>query len=319
MEILDSQSLSGWLNILKPPGMTSHDVVAWVRRLTAQPRSPKIGHIGTLDPAASGVLPLCVGKATRLSIFADPHEKSYTCEIVFGIETDSFDADGKIIRQESVSLSEEDILAVLPRFTGDIQQQPPKYSAIQIDGKRAYRMAKLGQEFELPTRPVTIHQLQLLDFRAGPSPRAIFSVVCSKGTYIRSICRDIGAALGCGAYLGFLSRTGVGPFKLEESSTLEELQQAEVVGALLPLDFPLRHLPEAQLDATQACSFCMGTAIEGIAPPEAEYIRVYAFESGEFIGIGRSVELAIKPAVVLASPQQYCPATRGEIIDEDLS
>ena len=301
MNATDSRPCDGWLNILKPPGMTSHDVVAAVRRLA--PKGTKVGHIGTLDPDASGVLPLCLGKATRLSRFTQGHEKTYLFEAVFGIETDTLDAGGEITRTSSVNIAAEDVEAVLPRFIGVIEQRPPKFSAVHYAGRRAYRLAQQGEEFTLPARTVTIHALRLLDFRREAQPAARFEVICSSGTYIRSLCADLGSALGCGAHVALLVRKAVGPFRLEQARTLEELQQGDISQALLPLDWPLEHLPAVALSPEQAWRFCAGTALEGIALAEPKYFRVYIQEEGALIGIGNKEDTLLKPEVVISSAQ----------------
>lgn len=278
------------------------------------PEAPaKAGHLGTLDPAASGVLPLCLGKATRLSRFAGQHDKTYVFEAVFGRETDTLDAEGVVVRESGIQPRLPDVKSALTRFLGTIEQRPPKFSAVRWQGRRAYRMARRQrggkhpqeQDFELPTRQVTIHYLNLLDFRGGPPSTALLEVSCSAGTYVRSLCADIGEALGCGAYVGFLSRKAAGPFRLEDSWTLEELEK-NFTSALLKIDWPLAHLPEAALNAEQTNLFCQGTALEGMALEEEDFFRVYGIKpseglSGEMelIGIGRRAGALLAPEVVI--------------------
>jgi len=297
MSTANPQPLDGWLNLLKPPGMTSHDVVAWVRRLLRGIPAVKVGHIGTLDPAAAGVLPLCLGKATRLARFAEDCDKTYLCEIVFGIETDTLDSEGRIVKETGIAPSLSEVEAVLPRFRGSIEQKPPKFSAIHIGGSRAYRLAQQGKDFDLPARQVRIHDLRLLDFNDAAPARGLVEVICSKGTYIRSLCAEIGEALGGGAHVGFLLRKGAGPFRLEDARTLEEIQD-DAASALLPLDWPLLHLPEVRLSPEQARRFCQGSVVEETGVKEEEFFRVY----GEcLIGIGRREVSLLKPEVVLSA------------------
>ncbi|NIM06951.1 MAG: tRNA pseudouridine(55) synthase TruB [Armatimonadetes bacterium] len=291
----NTQPFHGWLNVLKPPDMTSHDVVDFVRRLVGRRPSTKVGHIGTLDPGASGVLPLCLGKATRLSRFAGKNHKTYVCEIVLGIETDTLDAEGAIVGQSDAAPSLADLEQILPRFTGRIEQRPPKFSAVHYQGKRAYRLAQRKEDFDLPARQVDIHELRLLDYRSGPPVTALLEVSCSGGTYIRSLCADIGKALGCGAHVGLLIRKEVHPFRLEDTHTLEELQ-ADFASALLPIDWPLGHLPEIRLNTEQAARFCQGSTVAEIPSAEQEFFRVYG---EEMIGIGKKAGLSLAPEIVL--------------------
>lgn len=206
----------------KPAGMTSHDVVARLRRLTRRDlNTKKVGHAGTLDPMATGVLIACIGSATRLSEYAMHHTKRYRAVMRLGVTTTTEDADGATLQTRDASaITRADIECVLPGFTGDLQQIPPMYSAIRQDGKRLHELARAGQTVERPSRPVTIHALKLLDYRA---PDATLDVTCGSGTYIRSLARDIGEALGVGAHLVALTRTASGRFTLDEASPLDAL------------------------------------------------------------------------------------------------
>lgn len=213
--------MDGVLNLLKPPGMTSHDVVSVVRRAL---QTKKVGHTGTLDPGVAGVLPICVGKATRLADYIMGEDKAYRAEITFGVETETADSFGAITAERPAGqLGRGDVAYVLPRFTGPIMQIPPMVSAVKVGGKKLYELAREGKEIERQPRPVTIHRLQLLDFTPGEHPVAIVDVVCSKGTYIRTLAEDIGRALGVGAHMSHLVRTRSGPFTLAETTTMEEL------------------------------------------------------------------------------------------------
>jgi tRNA pseudouridine55 synthase len=230
--------MDGVLNLLKPPGMTSHDVVSVVRRAL---QTKKVGHTGTLDPGVAGVLPICVGKATRLADFIMGDDKAYRAEITFGVETETADSFGVVTAVRSAGhIRRGDVAYVLPRFTGEIMQVPPMVSAVKVGGKKLYELAREGRSIARQPRPVTIHRLQLLDFFPGERPVAVLDVVCSKGTYIRTLAEDLGRALGVGAHLSHLVRTRSGPFRLSETTTLEELlagkyklvPPAEALGAM---------------------------------------------------------------------------------------
>lgn len=213
--------MDGVLNLLKPPGMTSHDVVSVVRRALGV---KKVGHTGTLDPGVAGVLPICVGKATRLAEYIAGEDKAYRAEITFGVTTDTQDSFGEVLSEQDAShLTRGDIAYCLARFHGPVMQVPPMVSAVKVGGKRLYELARQGVTVEREARQVTFHRLQLLDFRPGPRPVAFVDVVCSKGTYIRTLAHDLGAMLKVGAHLSYLVRTRSGPFRLEQASTLEEL------------------------------------------------------------------------------------------------
>lgn len=213
--------MDGILNLLKPPGMTSHDVVSVVRRVLG---IKKVGHTGTLDPGVAGVLPICVGRATRLAEFIAGGDKAYRAEITFGVTTDTQDSFGETLTETDAShLGKGDVAYAITKFQGEIMQVPPMVSAVKVDGKRLYELAREGVEVERAARPVTIHKLQLLDFRPGVHPTAYVDVVCSKGTYIRTLGYDLGQALGVGAHMSYLVRTRSGPFTLPDAATLAEL------------------------------------------------------------------------------------------------
>lgn len=230
--------LDGILNILKPPGMTSHDVVSIVRKKFAM---KKVGHTGTLDPNAAGVLPICLGQATKVSKYLLDSDKKYRVELKLGIRTDTEDIYGSILREEAVGSTREEIKEAILGFIGSYNQVPPMYSAIKVKGKRLYELARKGIEVERKARTVTIYNINII--KIGPD-RVLFDVLCSKGTYIRTLCKDIGERLGCGGTMAFLLRTQSGDFNLEDAITIEELLEAEKPeDLLLPLDFPLGHMP----------------------------------------------------------------------------
>src|SRR5581483_10072751 len=214
--------MDGIFNIYKSTGMTSHDVVAKMRKLLQQRR---VGHAGTLDPAASGVLPICAGLATRVAEYLSESGKAYQATIIFGIETDTYDAEGEVTRTTSAdNLRREYIEKTLVQFRGRQMQIPPRYSAIKIQGQAAYKRTRAGEEVSMEARPIEITRLEIVHWH---NPQLILDVECSKGTYIRSLAYDLGRALGCGAHLAGLVRTRSGPLRLEESVTLEELARAD--------------------------------------------------------------------------------------------
>ncbi len=213
--------MNGILNFLKPPGMTSHDAVAVVRRVLW---TKKVGHTGTLDPQAAGVLPICVGQATRIVELLQEDRKTYRAELTLGITTDTQDRWGTVLTEQPVSVSPEQLAEALERFTGEISQVPPMFSALKVDGQKLYDLARKGIEVEREARLRTIHGIHLIRF---DGQKALFDVVCSKGTYIRTLCHDIGQYLGCGGTMSFLLRTATGAFTIERSITLEELKACE--------------------------------------------------------------------------------------------
>jgi tRNA pseudouridine55 synthase len=232
------------INIHKPPGMTSHDVVARLRRIFGL---KKIGHLGTLDPLAEGVLPACLGQATRLIEYF-PDDKRYRAEITLGRTTTTLDNEGEMLTETDCSgldLSEARLQEVLARFTGTIMQQVPLYSAVHVGGKKLYELARQGKTADLPTRETTIHELPLLETNlADPAhPILTLDVHCSSGTYIRSLARDIGDALGCGAYLSHLTRTRHGRFDIADSVSLETLQKSENPAGFLLDPVPYLAIP----------------------------------------------------------------------------
>lgn len=212
-------AIDGIFNVDKPVGMTSHDVVARIRRLAGQKR---VGHAGTLDPAASGVLPILLGQATRMAEYLSESGKAYRATIRFGVVTDTYDTEGQIVRESVVALTRDDIAAALPEFLGDQLQRPPLYSAIKRDGQRLYALARAGQTPEVAPRLIHIDTLNIVDWTL---PTLVLDVVCGKGTYIRSLAFDLGERLGPGAHLAALVRTRSGPFTLATSITLDALAQ----------------------------------------------------------------------------------------------
>ncbi len=250
----------GVLNINKPSGMTSHDVVDCVRRIVGMQR---VGHTGTLDPQATGVLPVCVGRATRIAQYLTQAEKEYLMTLRLGVTTDTLDAAGKETgRVSDLSVRREDVEAILPRFVGKIQQVPPLYSAKKHQGERLYRLARRGETVEREPVTVTIVALEFLGFEL---PDVRLKATCSKGTYARSLCDDIGRALGCGGHLYTLCRTRAGRFALEGSVTLEGLEERVRAGrlgeVLMPISEALAHLPGARVAPEAGPLILHGNAI----------------------------------------------------------
>lgn len=326
------------LTILKPPGMTSHDVVAMVRRHLRQRR---VGHTGTLDPGAAGVLVLCIGRATRLISFMEGHDKGYRAELSLGRSTDTQDASGEVLREDrSFSIENEDFERVFTAFRGTIEQIPPMVSALKYKGQRLYKLARQGKVVERKRRPVNIHELspvgQWRRSRWEFGDTIQFDVICSKGTYIRTLCEDIGMYLGVPAHMSFLLRTKVGPWSLEDVITLEEFVKAaeevcegqvsakDILGlpGFFALDWGVRHLPGVAISLRAAERVRHGARIRssqvahtikpegsdvtdwaGIAGPP-QLLRVYDVE-GRFLGIGRGIgageEWDLQPVRVLPS------------------
>ena len=267
----------GIINIYKPAGMTSHDVIYKLRKILG---IKKLGHTGTLDPLATGVLPVCIGKATRVCEYLDDDFKKYRCTMVLGIETDTQDVTGEIIRKADVSgIRPEDVYKAFEGFSGWIDQKPPMYSAVRVKGRRLYEYARAGEEVEVKTRKVFISSLEVevMDFShdAG-SKKVTFTVECSKGTYIRTICQDVGEELGCGACMESLERLASGRFTVEDAVTLDELRGVAEAAGLSPdrkfgeeipevfekyvkgIDYPLGRFGEAVMTAETGRRFIDG-------------------------------------------------------------
>lgn len=298
--------MQGFINLNKSVGFTSHDCVARVRRLL---RLSKVGHGGTLDPAASGVLPIAVGRATRLLQFLS-QDKAYRATIKLGISTTTDDLEGEIIAsQPAPGLSLEQIVPILQRFQGKIVQVPPQYSAIQVQGKRLYDLARAGEQVEVPARTVEIFKIEILDWRPGDFPQLDVEIACGGGTYIRAIARDLGVALETGGTLAALTRTRSSGFDLADSLGLDELQERVTQGSWEPISptVGLQHLKVITLPLAIAQKWCQGQRIvwndsdtTAIDIP----LRVYD-ESDRFLGIGSLVRLE---AVQLLIPQMvYAP------------
>lgn len=288
----------GLLNLYKPPGPTSHDLVAWVRRGTGV---KKVGHAGTLDPAAAGVLVLCLGPATRLSEYLMGSPKTYAARVHFGVETDTYDAEGAITAQNSRPLTQAEIEAALGRFRGEIAQVPPLYSAIKQGGRKLYDLARAGQTVERVARAVTISRLLLA---AWEPPVAVLEIDCSPGTYIRSLAHDLGQAVGVGAHLAALERTASGSFTAADAVPWEVFRAAMEAGTwtehLLPPDRALAAYPALHLDAEDTAAVLSGRLIA--APSGAaghDLARAYDAD-GRFIAVLERRGPSWKPHKVFA-------------------
>ena len=211
--------LNGVINIYKIQGFTSHDVVAKLRGIA---RQKKIGHTGTLDPDATGVLPVCLGSATKLCDMLTDKEKEYIAKVRLGVTTDTQDMTGTVLSQKEVTVSEEEVVKAIRSFVGPYEQIPPMYSALKVNGKKLYELAREGKEVERKARPVVIHDIEIMEINL---PEIIIRVGCSKGTYIRTLCHDLGQKLGCGAAMAALERTKSGQFSLDTAITLAELEE----------------------------------------------------------------------------------------------
>ncbi|MGE5629838.1 MAG: tRNA pseudouridine(55) synthase TruB [Caulobacteraceae bacterium] len=283
--------INGIINVLKPPGMTSHDVVYFVRRVL---KMKKVGHIGTLDPEAAGVLPVCIGKATKVVQYLTDKKKSYRANIKFGTVTDTYDKYGKTVEECSlVQVDAGRLEEVLKSFTGTISQRPPIYSAVKVKGKKLYQYALEGKDVQIEERQVEIYGLRLVDIIAPDE--AIIDIDCSKGTYIRSLCHDIGEALGCGAHMSQLVRLESTPFAIENSKTLEEIENAQKEDRLAEIinsvEILFESLKKVYIKTTALSSILNGNPLfeqglqEGLERfEEGEDVRIYGQEG--FIGIG---------------------------------
>jgi tRNA pseudouridine55 synthase len=288
--------VQGFLNLDKPFGWTSHDCVAKVRKLL---RLKKVGHAGTLDPTATGVLPIALGKATRLLQYL-PGNKAYKATIRFGVRTTTDDLEGEVIGSQAVTgLNLDQIQAELGQFIGTIDQIPPSYSAIQVDGKRLYDLARQGVAVEAPMRTVEVSQIDILDWREGEYPELDLSIACGAGTYIRAIARDLGEALNIGGTLAGLQRTVSSGFSLDDSITIETLEAQLAAGDFVTTlsDAPLEYLPSLTLAADEAKRWCQGQKIVCEDKSLSETLRIYN-EDLVFIGISKYQDDLLVPAMV---------------------
>lgn len=274
------EHLGGVLCVDKPLGITSHDVVNRIRRVASTRR---VGHAGTLDPLATGVLLLCLGRSTRLIEYLVGHDKVYETTVRLGQTTTTYDAEGDIVSERPFNhLSRQQIQDALQPFRGAIQQQPPLYSAIKQGGQPLYKLARQGKtDVERPLRDVTIHMLTLLDWQP---PNLSLRISCSSGTYIRSLGHDLGEALGCGGHLIALRRLAVGDFSAETAVPLDNISSENIANHLFPPDTAVRHLPRLDLPETEADAILQGKPILQTDKAEAELVRAYG-PANQFLGI----------------------------------
>ena len=274
--------MNGIVIVDKPAGWTSQDVTARLRRVFGTRR---IGHGGTLDPMATGVLPVFVGRATRGVEFFEHAEKGYEAILVPGLTTDTEDTTGTVLKRQEVSLTQEQIEAVLPKFRGEILQVPPMYSALKVGGQKLCDLARKGREVAREPRPITIHELTFLGFTEG---NVRLRVACSKGTYIRTLCKDIGEALGCGACMGSLRRTRAGAYTLADAVPLETLLESEHPEKYLrPVDSMFSYAPAVTLTANQEKRCRNGNAFSVALAPGT--YRAYS-KTGEFLMLAQVSE-----------------------------
>lgn len=305
---------NGILNINKPEGWTSQDVVA---KLRGRLHIRRVGHTGTLDPMATGVLPVCFGKATRIIEYYDDDFKTYEAEMKLGMVTDTLDITGTVLETKPVDVSEEDVIQAIDSFRGWITQIPPKYSALKLNGKPLYKYAREGVEVEIKSRKIYVADIQPMkvDLREN---RILFRVTCSKGTYIRTICDDIGKKLGCGGTMTALQRTQSGCFRVEDARTLPEILEMtdeELERCVIPMDETLVHLGRIELKSMESVPFYYNgreidtgyvNVLASPAVPEAlqegsrleDKYRVYDLE-GKFLGISSLRENTLYPEKVI--------------------
>jgi tRNA pseudouridine55 synthase len=281
--------MDGILNILKPPGMTSFDVVAYLRGIL---KTRKIGHTGNLDPEEVGVLPVCIGNATKAIEFITDKDKTYIAEITLGIETDTQDATGNINSTKEVCVERSGFEDVLKTFEGKINQIPPMYSAVKINGKKLYELAREGKTVERKPREVNVYSLKCIGQRS--KDKYLMEIKCSKGTYIRTLCADIGNELSCGAHMSFLVRTNAGSFDISSSmrlSEIRELSDSEKINEkLISVEKVFEDLKSIVLDSDSTKKYLNGVTVNVTEKPLGkELVRVYAGERG-FIALGELFE-----------------------------
>jgi len=286
--------VDGILVLDKPAGMSSNHALQTAKRLYF---AAKAGHTGSLDPMATGVLPLCFGEATKFSQYLLDADKAYESTFVLGATTTTADAEGEVLEERDASgLTEAGVAAALDTFRGEIEQVPPMYSAVKQGGQPLYKLARQGQEVERKARRVTLYQLELLAFRPGPRAEADIRMRCSKGTYVRALADDLGKLLGCGAHVGALRRTQAGPFDLSQAVTLPALQAlrdaeelAHMDSLLLPMDAAIEGLPRVCLGESAGFYMRQGQPVRVARAPADGLVRM-TLENGEFLGIGEILD-----------------------------
>ena len=306
------RGLDGVLVVAKAAGPTSHDIVALLRRLA---QTKRVGHGGTLDPFASGVLPLFLGRATRLAEYHLGADKAYRATVCFGASSTTDDLEGELTPADAPAPTRAAVERALGAFRGTIRQRPPNFSAIKVGGRRAYAIARAGEEVELREREVTIRRLEIASWDDSDvtRPVVVLAVACSAGTYIRALARDLGAALGCGAYLGALTRTSSGAFDLDGATPLEALQAAAAEGPagllpyLRPIDAGLDELPTVRVQADLVADLARGRMIPfpahvGGAPERSDLPIRLLDEDGRLIALARPHGSMLAPDKVFVDP-----------------
>jgi len=261
--------INGWLNIYKPKGITSNQAIGKIKRILSP---AKIGHAGTLDPEAFGILPIALGEATKTIQFTQDKKKTYLFEVTWGEERNTDDVEGEVIQTSNTRPTQSDIEKIIPNFIGEIEQVPPKFSAIKIDGQRAYKLSRDGEDIEMPSRIVSVHNLKLIDSTANS---ARFEMECGKGTYVRSVGRDMGRILGCFGYISSLERTKVGVFDKSSSILLDKLEENIISSGrdllVLPVETVLDDIPDLALADSEVERISHGQSI--ILPDSLAYLE----------------------------------------------
>lgn len=287
----DPKMLCGVINVYKPTGITSFDVVRKIKKLS---RQKKVGHCGTLDPEASGVLPVCIGRATKAIEFIMDDFKIYEAQVKLGVVTDTYDREGKVLEENNVDVSEEKVVEVINSFVGEIQQVPPMYSALKHNGKKLYELARQGIEIEREPRKVTIYNVEIINIDL---PIIKILVKCSKGTYIRSLCYDIGKALGCGAMMWSLERYGTGSFLKEDSINLDDLTEDNLKDYVLPIESTFKNYEKLVVDEKFEKLLVNGVAIKDSRMVknlvDSSYYTIFNKEN-LFIGIAFYSDIGLK-------------------------
>lgn len=271
----EKKFVNGIIPVNKPIGLTSHDVVAKIRRIM---KIRRVGHTGTLDPMAEGVLPVCIGNATKVSDMLTISDKRYTAELILGMTTDTLDAEGEILSECAVTCSENDIAKAILSFVGELEQVPPMYSAVKQNGKKLYELARGGKTAERKPRRITVYNINIVKIDLE-KPAAVIDVSCSKGTYIRTLCEDIGVKLGVGAYLNALTRTKSAGFDISECITLDELEKLYESGcaeeAVIPTDRIFENYSAVVLNEKQSERITNGVFVSCVGIKENQIYRVY--------------------------------------------
>lgn len=282
----DCRDISGILLLDKPEGLSSNQALQQTKRLF---KACKAGHTGSLDPIATGLLPLCFGEATKVSQFMLDADKRYRVSIRLGQETDTYDAEGEVVAEQPVDVTRRQLERALKAFVGEIDQIPPMYSAIKQQGQALYHLARQGVTVERQPRRVTLYSIDLLDFEGDT---AVIEVDCSKGTYVRSLAHDLGQSLGCGAHVSALRRLGVGPFDISEAVSFEDLEAMDEAGreaALEPVDRALPDLAEVRISRLATPYLLQGQPVSARLGAEHGLVRLYD-EDGRFLGVGEALD-----------------------------